>query len=157
MTYELLASKCLKIISDYTSEKKDEDKLSLCQAINVSFNQKAIIQFLKSNRTSKSAGNCRIIVNLLKKITFFKDQKELTNEDYHTLCYNLKYEHFNIGEEVFSYNTEGNKFYIILHGIVAILVPSFDDPNKPVLNEVGTLQTGGYFGELSLITNKKRQ
>ena len=40
------------------------------------------------------------------------------------MCARLKYEHFKAGQIVFTIGDYGDKFYIILHGSVGVLIPN---------------------------------
>jgi CRP-like cAMP-binding protein len=50
------------------------------------------------------------------------------------LCSELQYEYFKAGEIVFHYGENGTKFYIIIKGKVAIMIP---DPKKKAEHSAG--------------------
>ena len=69
-------------------------------------------------------------------------------------CKHLRYEFCESQQYVFLYGSVGNKFYIILNGIVGVEIPN---SNKDGFTEVLELTDGDCFGELALESNKPRQ
>ena len=138
-------------------QEEEENTLNLRETVKVScFDKQAIIQYLKRPRFQKKIEDMDAVIKLLKTISFFKNQKELTYQDYVIICYNLKYEQFKKDEIIFEYNSVGDKFYIVFIGTVSILIPESITQFPYVFKEVAILKKGNYFGELALITNKAR-
>ena len=111
---------------------------------------------MKKPKYQKKIEDIDAVIKLLKTITFFKNQKELTYQDYVIICYNLKYEQFSKDQIIFDYNTIGDKFYIVLAGSVTVLIPISINQIPYVFKEVAVLKKGKFFGELALMTNKAR-
>lgn len=88
--------------------------------------------------------------------SFLKEVPILSNlSEYEilTIADSLHEESFDDGEVVFKQGVEGDKFYIVKEGSVLCQKTQDDGTSK----EVAYLQSGGYFGELALITTNQRQ
>ncbi len=66
-----------------------------------------------------------MLVPLIKTIQFFKE-REIKDQDFIDIVSCLTYEYFSPGDFVFHFNTQGEKFYIILEGSVGVFVPNAD-------------------------------
>jgi signal-transduction protein with cAMP-binding, CBS, and nucleotidyltransferase domain len=60
------------------------------------------------------------LANLLKDIPFFKERKELAHQDIKEIAANLKFEKRKMDKDVITYGDKGNKFYIIIKGVVSV-------------------------------------
>jgi CRP-like cAMP-binding protein len=61
------------------------------------------------------------LVPYIREIEFFKE-RDVKEEDFLDIVQCLKYQKINAGDNVFDYGTYGDKFYIIIHGSVQVLV-----------------------------------
>lgn len=58
---------------------------------------------------------------------------------------------FSAGREILSEGDEGDEFYLVDHGVVEVTTQVSGSPVA-----LGTLQRGGFFGEVALLTGQKR-
>jgi cAMP-binding proteins - catabolite gene activator and regulatory subunit of cAMP-dependent protein kinases len=77
----------------------------------------------------------------------------LTEYEILTIADALHEESFHDGEVIFEQGGEGEKFYIVKEGSV-LCKKTLDDGEA---KEVAHLQSGGYFGEVALLTRNERQ
>eukprot|EP00347_Sterkiella_histriomuscorum_P023290 403335214 len=66
------------------------------------------------------------LVPLIKTIEFFY-QRDIKDADFPDIVQCLTYEHIEKGNDVFEYNSMGDKFYIILKGTVSVWIPNPDN------------------------------
>ena len=52
---------------------------------------------------------------------FFKDKGET---EVYEITKHLNYEHFNKNDIIFEYGSQGDKYYLIIRGEVAVMLPS---------------------------------
>lgn len=96
---------------------------------------------------------------MLKRETYqgFLDKvsilSELNDGERQTLADSLAEEKYDDGATICTQGEEGNYFYIIKDGEAVCTVTNAQGESK----EVAVLQTGGYFGEIALMTSKPRQ
>ena len=96
---------------------------------------------------------------MLKRETYqgFLDKvsilSELNDGERQTLADSLAEEKYEDGATICTQGEEGNYFYIIKDGEAVCTVTDAQGESK----EVAVLQTGGYFGEIALMTSKPRQ
>ena len=86
---------------------------------------------------------------LLKQVPLFT---AIPEKDLKTLSSRLKSRTFAAGEYLVQQGDEGGSFYIIKQGKVEVLVA--DHEGRPT--RVAELETGKFFGEMSLLTGEKR-
>tara|TARA_B110000285_G_C15055044_1_gene579102 strand:+ start:123 stop:725 length:603 start_codon:yes stop_codon:yes gene_type:complete len=71
------------------------------------------------------------LAKYIKSIPFFKyrDTGVITDQDSYEIASSLKFEKFKAGEKVVNFGDEGDKFYIILKGVVSVQIqnPSIKD------------------------------
>lgn len=79
--------------------------------------------------SNRSEADKNFLVGLIKQIKFFKDMPHLTEENITELAQNMQFESCNTMDDVVKYGQEGNKFYIILKGVVSVLIPNPDVGN----------------------------
>jgi hypothetical protein len=60
------------------------------------------------------------LADLLKDIPFFKQRGELTYQDIKEIAANLKFEKRKMDKDVITYGDTGDKFFIIIKGIVSV-------------------------------------
>ena len=63
---------------------------------------------------------------MLKHLNFFSVRYKLSQHELEEVARNLKYEYYKPGETVFKSLDKSDKYYIMLKGKAAILVPSPD-------------------------------
>lgn len=61
---------------------------------------------------------------MLRDIQFFKERGDVKESDFAEIGQCLTYEYFKKGSAVFEWGSVGDKFYIILQGIVGVQVPN---------------------------------
>ena len=71
----------------------------------------------------RSEGELNHIVSLLKKVQFFKD-KPISNESMLELAQSMKFERLQGMQNCMNFGEKGNKFYIILKGVVSVQIPN---------------------------------
>ena len=101
----------------------------------------------------------KLLIEFIKEVDFIKSQFNINQDDLQFVCQNIQYEFSRKGETIIEYNTIGDKFYILIEGIIGILVPFNSSKNNKLtqnFKEVCTKSNGYSFGELSLISNKPR-
>ena len=115
-------------------------------------------RILSKNYNERNEDDIQILVRILSQISFFQTfgvQKEQNLIEKCCKYINLEYE--NKGSYVFHYGSQGTKFYIILKGNVAVMVPKFGGNMKTQeLVEIKILKDGESFGELALISKKNK-
>lgn len=62
------------------------------------------------------------IIELIKKIPFFSEKKEIKEADYKELAQGFNMQRFAAGDTVFQLGDDGDQFYIILTGSVSVMV-----------------------------------
>jgi CRP-like cAMP-binding protein len=104
----------------------------------------------------RSAEDIKILSDYTEEIKLFKDlkNKQANGLPLQILQY-LTYEIFNPNQYIFKCGETGNKFYILLSGLVGIEIP-INDFGKLSYLEVMTYTPGSSFGELALETSKPR-
>ncbi len=86
----------------------------------------------------------------LKQIPLFKDLNEIT---LNTMAQEFSLERKDANQVIFSEGDLGDKFYIIVAGVVEV---SYFDKLIGQIKVIATLSDGDYFGEIALIYNRKR-
>ncbi|KAL4426767.1 hypothetical protein ABPG74_006545 [Tetrahymena malaccensis] len=111
-----------------------------------------LLQVDPEQRTNK------MIQNLIKDDSYFP---QLSNylpqqeQEVKIQCLKyMRYEFFNPNTSVFNIDEKGDKFYLILSGIVGVFIRKNKDDST--LYKVKELSSGQGFGELALISNKLR-
>ena len=105
---------------------------------------------------SRSESDIKLLKSLTKNIKLFQDMVLKQGENSHAACCQyLLYEEIPSQEYVFKQGDVGNKFYILLSGIVSIEILKLED-GKRTIQEIMTYTAGGSFGELALESSKPR-
>ena len=93
-------------------------------------------------------------VAYLKSVPLFFSLEE---EQFFKLQKALKVEKFADGEKIIEQGEEGDKFYILVEGVVSVFVEEINSTTKQVgRKKVNELHSGDYFGERSLMTKQNR-
>jgi CRP-like cAMP-binding protein len=118
--------------------------------------RRTVIQCLMVPQEQRSEEDIEMIYNLTKNISIFT--KTLNDDDllHRACCKLMTFEEFSEGQIVFKYGDIGNKFYIVISGLLAVLVPDKNGKGLEAMKEVKVLTQGDYFGELALINNTGR-
>ncbi|EAR82596.2 cyclic nucleotide-binding domain protein (macronuclear) [Tetrahymena thermophila SB210] len=143
--YQLKQDKSIQIL-DYTKMKSlSPDSKQLQYIIK-------LLQVDPEQRTNK------MIQNLIKDDSYFP---QLSNylpqqeQEVKIQCLKyMRYEFFNANTAVFNIDEKGDKFYLILSGIVGVFIRKNKDDSA--LYKVKELSSGQGFGEMALISNKLR-
>lgn len=93
-------------------------------------------------------------VAYLKSVPLFFSLEE---EEFFKLQKALRVEKFQHGEKIIKQGEEGDKFYILVEGVVSVYVEEVNAQTKQVgRKKVNELHSGDYFGERSLMTKQNR-
>lgn len=112
---------------------------------------KKSLQMLPYQRTNKQLNFIKSYMNSLE---FFKKSIISTSEDlFIKTCECMSYEFYNAKDFVCRYEESGNKFYVILDGIVSVIVKNALDNED---YETCKLSKGMSFGEYSILHNQPR-
>ena len=104
----------------------------------------------------RQGSDIKCLVELTKEIKLFRELIAKQGEAYHAACCQyLFYESFEEREYIFRHGDIGNKFYIILQGVVGIEIPITDSGHR-TFTEIMTYTSGSSFGELALESSKPR-
>lgn len=116
-----------------------------------------LIAILNTPPSSRSSNSLKQLVNITQDIPFFIKIRTEINECAHRCCSQyMRYLYKSKNEYVFNAGDEGDLFYIILHGSVKVLVPTYVNSDETEMTEVATLDAGKSFGELALLRNQRR-
>ena len=102
----------------------------------------------------RSSEDLKEIASYICKIKFFSELKE-DKQVFNDCCMYITYEYFPENRYVFHMGDIGDKFYIMIEGEAAVLVPGKPD-EPPGLKEVFVYHSGSNFGELALMEKKPR-
>ena len=80
-------------------------------------------QILKKQFNKRSEKELLRLIDLFKKEPFFKEKK-LQDEDLREIAMKLKFQKCRGMTNVFNYGEVGDKFFIILRGVVSIITPN---------------------------------
>lgn len=80
-------------------------------------------QILKKQFNKRSEKELQRLIDLFKKEPFFKEKK-LQDEDLREIAMKLKFQKCHGMTNVFNYGEAGDKFYIILRGVLSIITPN---------------------------------
>lgn len=72
-----------------------------------------------------------MLTPIIKEISFFKE-RDIKDKNFIDIGSCLKYEFHDKGSTVFKLGTTGNKFYIILRGVVSVQLPV---PRNSIIKE----------------------
>ena len=61
---------------------------------------------------------------IIKDNKFFKSLKGLTDKYVKELAQSIEFVQFNKGEDIFEYGSQGDKFYVIMNGLVGVNIPN---------------------------------
>eukprot|EP00347_Sterkiella_histriomuscorum_P012371 403368842 len=89
----------------------------------------AAIGTLKKKPDQRKEADIQLLLPFLKSIKFFQERRDMKETDFNYLCERAKHEYFHQNKNVFCYGDYGDKFYILLEGQVAVLVPKKKDKN----------------------------
>ena len=134
-----------------------------------------LIQILKKPGRQRKQNENDIAISLLKSIEFFTHHN-IPDKNYMDLLQNIELLEIPKQGLVFDFDTDGDLFYIILAGEVAIYIPDKESAelhrkrsvfeqtqvlsvfgNKMNFKQVATLGAGKSFGELALISGGTRK
>ena len=68
------------------------------------------------------------MLGYLKNVQFFKERK-IKNRDLEELVSAFRFEKFEAGEQIMEYGEPGEKFYVMIKGIVSVSVPNSEIRN----------------------------
>jgi signal-transduction protein with cAMP-binding, CBS, and nucleotidyltransferase domain len=74
------------------------------------------------------------LIPMMRDIQFFKERGDVKEADFAEIGQCLTYEYFKNGNSVFEWGSVGDKFYIILQGVVSVQVPN--EQYKKTINEM---------------------
>lgn len=92
------------------------------------------------NQKLRREHDISVLVPLLSKIKFFKDNK-LDDTDLAFICKKLTYEFVPAGFDVITFGEFGDKFYITLHGNTGVLIP--DNSKQQSLSSIEEAKSKG--------------
>jgi CRP-like cAMP-binding protein len=114
-----------------------------------------IEQTLKTTSHLRTAKQTQYLCSFLSELAFFKSYIVPVGEDIMMKASEyVGYEYFQESAYIFRYGDPGDKFYIILEGLVRVLIPSQSDSYS--FYEATTLTQGASFGEYALLYNQPR-
>ena len=85
---------------------------------------KEIKNLLKKPLNQRSREDIEKLTSLIKDIQFFKDRKQLTHDEMRELASCLHLESISAMDKVINYGEKGDKFYIIIRGVVSVQIPN---------------------------------
>ncbi len=80
------------------------------------------MQILQKGQRHRTERDLEQLVPLIKSIQFFKE-RDIHEADFIEIVNSLHYEYMAPGSTVFDFGSSGDKFYIILQGLVQVLIP----------------------------------
>lgn len=90
----------------------------------------------------------------LESVEFFRKLSEMKGKDSLKLCANhLRLDQHEAQKDVISHGEKGDKFYIILTGVLEVHVPT----SAGTFVKVSEMKSGQSFGELALINDAPRR
>lgn len=116
-----------------------------------------IINILKTEPSARDYSQLHIIANFFNQYKFFN---ELTNgkidKDLYT---NITIIRLEKDEVLFNYGDRASAFYFVIKGRVDVFLPKINivDSYETNLKKMSSIGTGGTFGELALITKRRRE
>ncbi|CDW72769.1 UNKNOWN [Stylonychia lemnae] len=84
-----------------------------------------LIRILQKGQRTRNEKDLEHLVPLIKEIQFFKE-RDIKDQDFVEIVSCLTYENFKMGDTVFEWGTNGDKFYIIIEGHVSVMIPHPD-------------------------------
>ncbi|OMJ80941.1 hypothetical protein SteCoe_18703 [Stentor coeruleus] len=110
---------------------------------------------LQTSPTIRTLKQIKSIQSYMSSLLFFRNNIIPMGDDIiYKVCSIMEYEHFYPNQYICKIGEPGDKFYIILKGIVKILVNSPQDDTEEY--EANRLSEGASFGEYSLLHNQPR-
>lgn len=124
-------------------------------------NLTVIEQILKVPPLQRTSKQLKKLAEFLAGLSFFKNLiGNVTDDILLKASEFVLYEFFREGEFVVHFGEPGDKFYIILHGEVRVLIPNGkeeeDGEVEENMREVNLLGSGSSFGEYALLYNQNR-
>ncbi|CDW78470.1 UNKNOWN [Stylonychia lemnae] len=107
-------------------KSRQSSNFETIQEAKLSPDQQTIISILKQSPEFRNEQDLKTLVPLVKDIKFFKEKK-IKQRDLVDICQRLKYEYIAANKSAIQYGEYGDKFYIILEGLVSVWIP---DSNK---------------------------
>ncbi|OMJ72560.1 hypothetical protein SteCoe_28977 [Stentor coeruleus] len=110
---------------------------------------------LQTNPTIRTPKQIKAIQSYMSSLLFFRNNiMPMGDEIIYKTCGLMEYENFSPNQYICKIGEPGDKFYVILKGIVKVLVNSPQDDNEE--HEANRLSEGTAFGEYSLLNNQPR-
>lgn len=78
----------------------------------------------------------------------------LSNDELDTLAAHTELLHLTQGTDVVRYDEPGDSMFVLVEGLLEVSVPSSEDEDRALV--VGSVVSGQYFGEMSLLTGERR-
>lgn len=80
------------------------------------------MQILQKGQRLRTERDLEQLVPLIKSIQFFRE-RDIQEADFTEIVHSLHYEYLPPDSYVFDFGSMGDKFYIILQGLVRVMVP----------------------------------
>lgn len=110
---------------------------------------------LQTSPTIRTPKQIKTIQSHMSSLSFFRNNIMPMGEDIiYKTCGLMEYEYFSANQYICKIGEPGDKFYVILKGIVKVLVNSPQDDSEEY--EANRLSEGTAFGEYSLLHNQPR-
>ena len=127
-------------------------RAATCKAVGAAevwaLDQLTFRQVMQSS-TSERRQNCREFLRNMPMFATLTDFEQLTIAD------SMREEQFDTNATIFRQGDDGDKFYVVLEGNATCW--QRNDESGATEQEVGSLKSGSYFGEIALLTPQPRQ
>eukprot|EP00347_Sterkiella_histriomuscorum_P021256 403334649 len=90
-----------------------------------------LIGILQKGSRTRTDRDLQHLVPLIKEIQFFKE-RDIKDQDFVDIVSCLTYESCQAQDNVFEWDTNGDKFYIILEGVVSVMIPHPDKKDSDI-------------------------
>ena len=117
-------------------------------------------RILEKSSGKRSNSDIKFLSSYLRYNDFFFDLGRIKDNSTLDQCFrHISLEFFAKNHHIFHFGQKGDKFFVLLKGLVKVMVPKENSsgiPSEIEMREIKHLTVGSSFGELALFSNKPR-